>query len=175
MTKLTKGYVQVYTGNGKGKTTAAIGLAIRAAGYGLKVFIAQFIKGMKYSEIKALERFDDLITVKQYGRGCFIRGKPSAKDIELASMGVDELEKIIISGKYDLIILDEIIVAGYFNLIGKERILKLIELRPDNIELVLTGRKADRSIIEAADLVTEMKEIKHYYNDGVNARKGIES
>ena len=174
MGKLKKGYVQVYTGDGKGKTTAAFGLALRAAGYGLKIFIAQFIKGMRYSEIKALEKFKDNIEVKQYGKGCFIRESATNKDIEAAGLGLAEIREVITSGKHDVVILDEINIAIYFKLLSVGDIVDLIENKPDNIELILTGRKAEKEIIDKADLVTEMHEIKHYYRKGVLARKGIE-
>ncbi len=169
-----KGYVQLYYGNGKGKTTAAMGLALRAAGCGLQVFIAQFVKGMKYSELKSIEKLKDNITVKQYGRGCFIRRQATDKDIQAARKGFSEVREIISSAKYDLVILDEITIAEYFKLISIEDILEIIASKPDRVELVLTGRKADGRIIEAADLVTEMVEVKHYYNQGIEARKGIE-
>jgi cob(I)alamin adenosyltransferase len=169
-----KGYVQLYYGNGKGKTTAAMGLALRAAGCGLKVYIAQFVKGMKYSELTSLEKLKNNITVKQYGRGCFIRRQATEKDIQAAQKGLSEVRKTIMSGKYDMVILDEITIAEYFKLISVEDILDVIASKPDHMELVLTGRKADSRIIDAADLVTEMVEIKHYYNVGIEARKGIE-
>lgn len=174
MTELGVGYIQVYTGDGKGKTTAALGLTLRASGYGLKVFIAQFIKGMKYNEIKALERFQDNVTVKQYGNGCFIRKEPSEIDIEMAKNGLKEIRQILTSGSYDVVILDEINVAIYFNLLKVEDVVELISIKPEKVELVLTGRKVAPEILEMADLVTEMKEIKHYYAKGVIAREGIE-
>ena len=174
MGKLKKGYVQVYTGDGKGKTTAAFGLALRAAGYGLRVFIAQFVKGGQYSEIKAMEKLKDNITVKQYGRGFFIRKKPGDEDVKAAEVGLTEIKELSASGKYDLVILDEINIAVYFKLLSVEDILDLIDLKPDDVELVLTGRRVDPKVIERADLVTEMREIKHYYKNGVVARKGIE-
>jgi len=169
------GYVQVYTGDGKGKTTAALGLALRASGAGLKVFIGQFAKGQEYSEIKILrEKFDNII-VRQYGRDCFIVNAPKQEDIDLARAGLAEVREAILSGAYDLVILDEINIAIYFKLFGVEDVLELIREKPEQVELVLTGRKADPQIIAAADLVTEMKEIKHYYQKGVAARTGIES
>jgi cob(I)alamin adenosyltransferase len=173
--KLKRGYVQVYTGDGKGKTTAALGLALRAAGAGLRVFIAQFAKAMPYSELKALERFDDLITVKQYGRRCFIHEKPEQADVNAARNGYRESREALGSGEYDLVILDEANIAVHFNLFSEEELLDLIDAKPENVELVITGRKAPKSLVERADLVTEMKEIKHYYEKGVEARKGIES
>ncbi|MCG9479231.1 MAG: cob(I)yrinic acid a,c-diamide adenosyltransferase [Actinomycetia bacterium] len=174
MDNLQKGYVQVYTGNGKGKTTAALGLALRAAGNGMKVFIGQFIKGMEYSEIRALKKFSGYIEIKQYGRGCFINQSPEQEDIDSAKNGLKELEKIIGSGQYDVIILDEINIAVYLKLLNVEDVIRLIEQKPQATELILTGRFANKSIIEAADLVTEMKEVKHYYQQGILARAGIE-
>jgi cob(I)alamin adenosyltransferase len=169
-----KGYVQVYTGNGKGKTTAALGLAIRATGAGLRVFIAQFVKGMDYSELHALSRFSDLITLRQYGRDCFIYRKPSDEDILAARQGLEEVREVVGSGTYPLVILDEANIATYYNLFSVEELLALIDGRPDNIEIVITGRYADPKVLEKADLVTEMREIKHYYLQGVQARPGIE-
>jgi cob(I)alamin adenosyltransferase len=170
---MPKGYIQVYTGNGKGKTTAAIGLAVRAAGAGLKVFIAQFIKTKRCSEHKALDRLKDLITVKQYGTG-FLKKKDQTKAIEAAQKGFEEVKSIIASKTYDMVVLDEINVAIHHNLLNVEDIVDMLNSRPSNMEVVLTGRYADEKIIEIADLVTEMKEIKHYYKKGVKARKGIE-
>lgn len=170
-----RGYVQVYTGDGRGKTTAALGLALRAVGAGLRVFIAQFVKGAEYSEITAMRQFLPMVTVKQYGRGCFIKGKPDAEDVRLAQSGLAEIREIMKSGNYDLVILDEANIATYFNLITVADLLDLIREKPESVELVITGRKAASEIIEAADLVTEMQEIKHYYQRGVTARLGIES
>lgn len=174
MAKLKKGYIQIYTGDGKGKTTAALGLALRAAGFGLKVFIAQFIKGMQYSEIKALKKYSDNISVKQYGRGCFIMREPEKEDYSAAKNGFDEIKKIIKDGLYDIVILDEINIAVQLKLISIMDLIEIMENKPENIELILTGRGADEEIIKRADLVTEMREIKHYYRSGVLARTGIE-
>lgn len=169
-----KGYVQVYTGDGKGKTTAAMGLALRAAGAGLKVFIGQFVKGMHYAELESLKRFSDLINIKQFGRNCFIRNDPTEEDRKRAQEGLQEIRKIINSGEYQVVILDEINIALYYKLFPLEEVLELIQNKPQDIELILTGRRADPKIIELADLVTEMREIKHYYQKGVQARDGIE-
>ena len=169
-----KGYTQVYTGSGKGKTTAAFGLALRAAGAGLKVYIAQFVKGMKYSELDSIEKLSDFIEIKQYGRDCFIFRDPEAEDIRVAQEGLKEVSKLMQSRKYDVIILDEANIATYYKLFPVDDLLELIQTKPENIELIITGRMADPRIIEAADLVTEMKEIKHYYQKGVQAREGIE-
>ncbi len=170
-----KGYVQVYTGNGKGKTTAALGLAIRAAGSGLKVFVAQFIKSGDYSEIKFLkERVSDRITVEQFGCGCFVDRKPVESDVEAARKGIEKLRDLLSSGSYDLLILDEANVAIKYDLFSTQDILDMITLKPKNMELVITGRGAPPEIIEKADLVTEMRAVKHYYQKGVQAREGIE-
>ena len=170
----TRGYTQVYTGDGKGKTTAALGLAIRAAGAGLKVFIAQFIKMGDYSEIKALRRFSDLITVEQYGLGRFTDGKPSPEDINAAHEGLKKVKSIMQSEEYKIIILEEANVAAMLGLIAVQDILSLIVNKPEKTELIITGRGAAPRIIDNADLVTEMKNIKHYYKKGVRARLGIE-
>jgi len=169
-----KGSVQIYTGNGKGKTTAALGLALRAAGAGLKVYVGQFIKSGCYSEIKSLKKLKKHIKVEQYGRGCFIKGKPKAADIKLAEKGLKKAKKAIYSKIYDVVILDEINIAIRLGLLNLKEVCGLIKSKPKNIELVLTGRAAHRHLLKLADLVTEMKEIKHYYNKGVKARKGIE-
>ena len=169
-----KGYVQVYTGNGKGKTTAALGLSIRAAGAGLKVFIAQFLKAGDYSEIKALKKFSGLITVEQYGLGRFVKGKPAPEDIKAGKEGLARIKSIIAAGEYDLVIIEEGNVAVMCGLFSVEDLLDIIDSKPDGMELVITGRGAASRIIEKADLVTEMKEIKHYFKKGVKARFGIE-
>jgi len=169
-----KGYVQVYTGNGKGKTTAAMGLSLRAAGAGFKVYIAQFIKMGDYSEIKALEKYADQITIEQFGLGHFIKGKPSAQDIEAAQQGLQKVKTVLAENKYQVIIMEEANVAAALGLLAVEDLIDIIQNKPDNVELVITGRSANAKVIELADLVTEMKEIKHYYQQGVAARKGIE-
>lgn len=168
-----KGYVQVYTGNGKGKTTASLGLAIRAAGAGLGVFIIQFMKQGMYSEIKALKTFENII-VEQYGAGQFVKGKPSGAEKAGCKQGYEQLCSIIESGKYDLVIADEANVACCYGLLSEEDLLHLIDIKPEHVELVITGRGAPASVIEKADLVTEMTEIKHYYQQGVVSRVGIE-
>ncbi len=170
---MNKGYVQVYTGNGKGKTTAAFGLALRAVCAGKKVFIGQFVKGMQYSELKVVEYLPDL-EIEQFGRGCFIYDQPAAEDIKLARKGLERCQAILKEGRYDVVILDEINIAMYFKLFSVEAVLDLLTNRASHTEVVLTGRYAPEEIINAADLVTEMKEIKHYYTVGVEAREGIE-
>jgi cob(I)alamin adenosyltransferase len=170
-----QGYVQVYTGDGKGKTTAALGLALRAAGAGLRVFFAQFVKGMDYSELHALERHSDLITLRQYGRRCFILGEPEEEDRHSARMGLAEAKAEMLSGRYQVVVLDEASIAVFFELFSIDDLLDVVEARPTGVELVITGRRADERLLAAADLVTEMREIKHYYQKGVTARKGIEN
>lgn len=174
MKKPIKGYVQVYTGNGKGKTTAALGLTLRAVGAGLRVFIGQFTKCGHYSELEALKRFDDFVTIKQYGSGHFLFNGPTEQDFQLARAGLDELTAAVFSGEYDLVIFEEANIAVRYELFPVAELLALINDRPAQVELVFTGRNAHPALIEAADLVTEMKEIKHYYEQGVAARTGIE-
>jgi cob(I)alamin adenosyltransferase len=169
-----KGYLQVYTGDGKGKTTAALGLALRAAGAGARVYIAQFVKGMYYAELKALERFSDLIVIERFGRECFIRNKPDAEDIALARRGLARAGEIIASGEHPLVILDEASIAIYFELFSIADLLEIVRSRPAWVEVVVTGRRAPEELLAVADLVTEMREIKHYYQAGVAAREGIE-
>jgi cob(I)alamin adenosyltransferase len=168
-----RGMVHVYTGNGKGKTTAALGLALRAVGSGKKVFVAQFAKGMKYSELNSLAKIE-AITIKQYGLDSFIIDKPKNKDIEAAEQGLKESAEALKAEEYDLVILDEANIAVYFELFSVESLLEIIEFRNHKIEVVVTGRYADKTLIDYADLVTEMKNIKHYYSKGIEARLGIE-
>jgi len=168
-----KGYVQVYTGNGKGKTTASIGLAVRAAGAGLKVYIVQFLKKGDYSEIKALSKFEN-ITVEQYGLGKFVKGNPSEEDKAAGARGYQKLCDLLKNNEHDLVIAEEGNVAVMCHLFSEEELLALIDMKPDNVELVITGRGATKLVMDKADLVTEMKEIKHYYKQGVVARVGIE-
>jgi len=165
--------IQVYTGDGKGKTTAALGLALRACGAGLKVYIGQFIKGRTYNELKALKKFRANLTVEQFGRGCFIK-TPSPVDKELAQRGLKKINQIISERRFDLVILDEINIALELKLFEVQDILELIEKKPEETELVLTGRNAPAEIIDRADLVSEIREIKHYFKKGIKARRGIE-
>ncbi len=167
-------YIHVYTGDGKGKTTAALGLTLRAVGAGWRVLFTQFLKHGEFSEIKALKKFGDQVTIRQYGSGRFIRGEPSREEIETARAGLSEIMQVMEEGKYDLIVLDEINVAVHFGLIPVESVINLLERRPQDVELVLTGRWAPKEIIERADLVTEARMIKHYLSKGVKAREGIE-
>lgn len=169
-----KGYVQIYTGDGKGKTTASLGLALRAAGAGLDVYIAQFIKSGDYSEIKALARFAERITVEQFGRGRFIKGKPAPEDVAAAQKGLQAIRSALDSGDYQVVIMEEGNVAAACGLFAVDEILDIMAGKPKDVELVITGRYADARVIEKADLVTEMKAVKHYYEAGVAARVGIE-
>jgi cob(I)alamin adenosyltransferase len=171
---LEKGFIHVYTGHGKGKTTAALGLGLRAAGAGLNVYMIQFMKGRRYSELDAVKHLTNF-TIVQYGRDEFVsKKKPEQVDIDLAQKGFAQAKKIVKDGKYDLVILDEINVAIDYNLISLDDVLKLIKEKPKKVELVLTGRYAPPELVKSADLVTEMLEIKHPYQDGVLARKGID-
>lgn len=174
--KLKQGFIHVYTGNGKGKTTAALGIALRAAGRGLRVFILQFMKGGDYGEVKAVKLLKPYITMKQTGLCTFVdKDNPSREDIRLAKEGLKIASKAIKDWKYDMVILDEIICAVDFKLIDLKKVLDMLGKKPPFVELILTGRNAPKEIIDIADLVTEMKEIKHYYRSlKVGARKGIE-
>ncbi len=174
MSRAMRGYVQVYTGNGKGKTTAAIGLAVRAAGAGMRVYIAQFIKQGDYSEIKSLKKLSDMITVEQHGMGRFVDGKPTVRDIDMAKKGLKRAKQVMLSGKFDVIILEEANVAVTYGLIPLQELVNMITAKPESVEMVITGRNASPRIIDKADLVTEVRSIKHYYDNGVEARLGIE-
>lgn len=172
---MKKGYIQVYTGNGKGKTTAAIGLAVRAAGAGLRVFFGQFIKNRTCSEHKALARFSDLITVRQFGTGFIRTGKADKRAVDAAIDGWAESASVMLSGAYDVVILDEINIVLHKKIIDPAEFLQVLAKKPAKTEIVLTGRNAPPAIRRRADLVTEMKPVKHYFDAGVAARKGIES
>jgi cob(I)alamin adenosyltransferase len=171
---MMKGYIHIYTGDGKGKTTAALGLALRAAGAGLTVYFAQFLKKGDYSEIKALTRFADRITLDQFGLGRFVRGKPQKEDIEAATQGLQRIKSVMAGGKHQLVVLDEANVAVACGLFSMNSLLEIIDSKPDSLELVITGRGAAPEIIERADLVSEVKSLKHYFEKGVKARVGIE-
>ena len=166
--------LQIYTGNGKGKTTASLGLGLRAIGADKKVLLIQFLKDGKSSEIKIIKKINNF-EVKSFGKKGFIsKDNLIEKDYNLAQQGFNFVEEVIKSKKYDLIILDEINTANYFGLIKTEDLINLIKKIPSKIELILTGRKASKKLIQLADLVTEMKEIKHYYTKNIKPRKGIE-
>jgi cob(I)alamin adenosyltransferase len=165
--------IQVYTGNGKGKTTAALGLALRATGAGLKVYIGQFIKSGDYCEVKALRKIKAIKT-EQFGRGCFIRKSPSNTDRKLAKDGFARIKKIIEGKDYDVVILDEVNVALKVGLLDLKEVLTLLKNSPKDTELILTGRWAHPQVIKAADLVSEIIEVKHYYRKGIKSSIGIE-
>jgi len=191
------GMVQVYTGNGKGKTTAAIGLAIRALGAGKKVLFLQFMKAKVYSEHNILPDLSPNLTLKTIGKPFFVvkegsmppeeaakwkdkavffsPGQPPSEYLEIIAGGMAEAREAVTSGKYDLVVLDELNCALHFGLVSWQEVKSLLESRAENVEIVLTGRGATPELIETADLVTEMKEIKHYYSKGLEARKGIEN
>ena len=164
--------IQVYTGDGKGKTTAALGLALRAAGAGLKVYIAQFVKGKPCSEHNCLRKIKE-IKIEQFGSCRFIK-KVSQHDINLANSGLEAVKKALKSKKYNIVILDEISYAINLDLINVNQVLKLIKSIDKKTELILTGRSAPESILKCADLISEIREIKHYFKFGLKARKGIE-
>jgi cob(I)alamin adenosyltransferase len=171
---LKKGLIHVYTGNGKGKTTAAIGLGVRAAGDGLKVLMIQFMKGRRYSELDALAHIKNF-TIVQFGRDEFVsKEKPEQIDIDLAQKGLAYAEDIIQKGGYDLVILDEVNVALDYHLIALKDVLRVLKEKPETLELVLTGRYASPDIVKDADVVSEILEIKHPYQKGITSRKGID-
>ncbi len=174
---LKEGYTQVYTGNGKGKTTAAIGQAVRAAGNGMKTYIIQFMKEYPYSELNSLRYLSEWITIEQKGGDEFVYKKelPSDEEKTKAKDALKKAVEIMIGGAVDIIILDEILVTVYFKLLTEKEIIEAMKMKPGQVELILTGRYCPEKIMEIADLVTEMKEIKHYYTKGILSRKGIES
>jgi cob(I)alamin adenosyltransferase len=173
--KQDRGLVMVITGNGKGKTTAAFGQALRAIGQNHNVFVLQFMKGRKYGECIAAEKYLPRLTIRMSGLDSFVmRDNPAAIDIELAKKGLDTARKAIMSGKYDMVILDEINVALDFKLINLKEVIDLIKNKPPALNLILTGRYAPEGIIKLADTVSEVKEIKHHYAAGIKDRAGIE-
>jgi cob(I)alamin adenosyltransferase len=194
--KSRTGYLQVYSGDGKGKTTAAIGLAIRALGAGMRVLFLQFMKSKIYSEHNILPDISPNLTLETLGKPYFIAeegsvpteelaklkddmvifppGKPPQDYVELIANGLKRAREAMCSGDYDLVVLDEIVVALHFGLITWEQLREVIDSRPDSVELVLTGRGATPELIARADLVTDMRDTKHYYTKGITARKGIE-
>jgi cob(I)alamin adenosyltransferase len=174
---LKKGYVHVYTGNGKGKTTAALGQALRAAGSGLKTFIISFMKDFPYGESKSVQRLSPWIKLEQYGNDDFVLKKqpPSDQDFEAAQEALHQAREAMLSGEYDIVIMDELCVAIHYGLLRTEDILSMLETKPEPIEMIITGRYCPEELIREADIVTKMVEIKHYDQKGVSARRGIES
>lgn len=170
---MNKGYVHIYTGNGKGKTTAAFGVALRSVMTGRQVYVGQFIKGMKYSEV-GLEALVDNLRVEQYGLECFIERDPTPEDHEKVAEGFKKALEILKSGKYDLVILDEIFIAYHYKMLDLADLKTLITEKHPEVEVIMTGRYCPEALYELADLVTEMKEIKHYYQQGVLSRRGID-
>lgn len=173
---LRKGLVQVYTGDGKGKTTAALGQCVRAAGCGLRTVMLQFIKaGGVTSELKSAERLRPGMEIRQLGRTLsIIEGAPSPADIENARRAWAEAEEIILSGDYDVVALDEINVVLSLQMVSSEEVIACLGQRPHHVEVILTGRRAPKEIVDVADLVTEMRCVKHPYDRGIPARRGIE-
>ena len=171
-----RGLIQVYTGDGKGKTTASLGLALRAAGHGYKTIVIQFMKGkIDYGELKAQKLLAPYLTIVQAGGPHFIkRGSPSEQDVGMAHEGIEKARQAFADGRYDIVVLDELNVAVDFGVITLKEALDLIAQKPKKTELIITGRYAKKEILDLADLVTEMREIKHYYSKGVQARDGIE-
>ncbi len=176
MSRIGSGYIHVYTGNGKGKTTAALGLALRAAGSGLNVLVIQFLKGPEWTgERKAAEKLASNLRIRPMGRsGVLSPSEISREDGALALEAMREAEREIAGRDWDVVILDEIITACALHLVRVRDVLRIMDAKPEGVELVLTGRGAHRKVIEKADLVTEMKEVKHYFIKGVRGRAGIE-
>ena len=172
---MEKGYTQIYTGNGKGKTTAALGLLTRAVGHNFKIFLCQFLQGRDYGELHTLKKFET-VTHERYGRGVFIKNKEfvTDEDKKLMREGYESLKNALLRGKYDIVIADEILGTLRYDLISVDEIKFLIKNKPETTELILTGRNAPDELIEMADLVTEMREVKHYFQKGIMSRKGIE-
>jgi len=173
--KMKIGTVQVYTGDGKGKTTAALGQALRASGHGLRVIVIQFMKGqIKYGELSEVKNIPGFI-IEQYGLPTFVdKNNPSKEDKELAKKGFERAKEVILSGEYDMVILDEANITLDYGLLKLDEVINLIKRKPRHVEIILTGRYAPKEIIEIADLVTETHEVKHHYQKGVQAREGIE-
>jgi len=168
-----KGYIQVYTGNGKGKTTAALGVSLRAVCAGNKVFIGQFMKGQGYSELKAPDYLPNF-KMEQFGDVNFVLGKPSEEDVAKAKSGLARMKEVLVSGEYDVVVFDEINTTLFFGMVTVDEVIEVLDMKPEKTEVILTGRYVPDEIINKADLVTEMGEVKHYFNAGVNARIGIE-
>ncbi len=171
-----RGYVQVYTGNGKGKTTAALGLALRAAGHGMRTFFGQFLKGQHYGELTAAGKLAPLIRIERFGREGFlhITEGPDDEDLGRAAEGLRRCREAMLSGEYRIVVLDEVNTAVLLKVLTEQDVLGFLDERPESVEVVLTGRGATPAIMDRADLVTEMRDVKHYFDKGVRARPGIE-
>jgi cob(I)alamin adenosyltransferase len=181
MNKSTEGLIHIYTGEGKGKTTAALGLALRAAGHGWRTYVGQFMKGRAYGELEGARMLGadaegrPWLTIVRYGHPAFLRaGEVTPEDVRLAQQGLAKASEAMCSSAYQLVILDEVNVALYFDLISTTDVLALIDRKPGPVELVLTGRRVPDQILTRADYVTDMREIRHPYQRGVQAREGIE-
>jgi len=169
------GLVQVYTGDGKGKTTAALGLALRAAGWGYRTFIGQFMKGRDYGELRSVPLVSPYLTIEQFGAASFVQvNEATAEDIAMAEEGLRRIREVVASGDYQIVVMDEICVAIFFRLVSTGDVLDIIRGRPPGVELVLTGRRAPQEILDVADLVTEMVEVKHPHRCGIRPRRGVE-
>lgn len=170
---MEKGYIHIYTGDGKGKTTAAFGLAVRALLAGKRVYIAQFVKSMKYNETRSVEKFEQ-VSIEQFGNGCMFNREATEEDIRMAHAGLARCIEILLAGKYDVVIVDELTIAFSLGLLKLEEVLNLLKNKRPETELIVTGRYAPQELIDGADLVTEMREVKHYYTQGVLSRDGID-
>jgi cob(I)alamin adenosyltransferase len=170
------GYIQVYTGDGKGKTTAALGLALRAAGHGMRTYFGQFLKGQHYGELDAAKKLSPLIRIERFGREGFlhITEGPDDEDIRRAKEGLRKCRAAMLSGLFHVVVLDEVNTAVLLKVLTVQDVLDFLAEKPAGVELVLTGRGAPQAVVDRADLVTEMKNVKHYYDRGVKAREGIE-
>ena len=175
MPKSKRGLIHVYTGDGKGKTTAALGMALRAAGHGWRTYIAQFMKGQDYGELQAAELLDGLLTIQQFGQPTFVHvDQATPEDVRMAQEGLDAARTAMLGGDYGLVVLDEVNVALFFKLLTVEDVLAFLDQKPPDVELVLTGRRVPQQILDRAHYVTDMREVKHPYQQGIVARKGIE-
>lgn len=170
---MEKGYIHIYTGDGKGKTTAAFGLAVRALCAGKSVYIGQFVKSMKYNETRIAEKFDKVV-IEQFGDGCMLTREATDDDVRMAHDGLARCKEVLLSGIYDVVILDELTIAVFLSLLQLEEVLDLLRNKRPETEVVITGRYASQELIDMADLVTDMREVKHYYTQGVLSRDGID-
>lgn len=173
MKEMEKGYVRIYTGDGQGKTTAAFGLVIRALCAGKTAYVGQFVKNEAYNETY-ITRFCKRVSVEQLGNGCYIDHKPDKMDVEAAHAALQHVAQIMANGVYDLVVLDELCIALHYGLLEVSEVIEAISARAVQVEVVITGRYAPQQLIDFADLVTEMREVKHYYNAGVLSRDGYD-